>query len=388
MDTNENSNENQGLTASEIAEKEEKRKALLKRYHKLDEEQNEVMAELHLLGCTNDLEDLGVGIPEKPIIFNQKMHSNDSADFDIKNKDICKFLVRLKVEDMYSFSDGKKVEREIEAIKGNVNIEKAFFNRYNKNLYLLTNDEDSYNKLSSEWPTNAFNKGVTLVQEVKKQPKYFVAINGMDLNLDIDKNDDYKVACDKYGIVNSKRIIKKETNTALAIVKAELKDKLCYDNIIKFKFKMGSFSFRVSPWKYDELQPLQCYKCLKFGHNQTKCTSSQKCLLCAGEHSFKECQFKDEKSKDNLKCINCNGRHAACSKECPNNKAASEAKQQDILKRTTSHVNPNRKYNSLFNSNQPSNSTDQSYLKQNTQQTTNSLCNNTIILQFIQLLTQ
>jgi hypothetical protein len=89
MDTN----ENQGLSTSDIAEKEEKRKELLERYHKLDEEQNEVMAELHLLGCTNDLEDLGVGIPEKPTIFNQKMQSKDSSDLDIKSKDNCKFVV-------------------------------------------------------------------------------------------------------------------------------------------------------------------------------------------------------------------------------------------------------------------------------------------------------
>jgi hypothetical protein len=236
---------------------------------------------------------------------------------------------------MYSFSDGKKVEREIEKMKGNVNIENAFFNRYNKYLYLLTNDEDTFTKLSSEWPTNAFNKGVSIVQEAKKSPKFFVAINGMDLNLDIETNEDFKEACVKYGITNAKRIIKKETKTPLAIVKAELRDKASYESIIKFKFKIGYFSFKVSPWKYDELQPLQCYNCLKFGHSQTKCTSPQKCLLCAGDHSFKQCKFKDDNTKENLKCINCNGGHEACSRECPSNKYASAAKKQELTKRTT-----------------------------------------------------
>ena len=87
--------------------------------------------------------------------------------------------------------------------------------------------------------------------------------------------------------------------------------------------KNGFLCMKVAQWKFDQTQPIQCYRCQKFGHNQLKCDKDQVCVVCAGKHKLKDCP---DKSKP--KCINCNGAHAACYKECPKNKAATTTPQR------------------------------------------------------------
>ena len=55
--------------------------------------------------------------------------------------------------------------------------------------------------------------------------------------------------------------------------------------------------------------PMRCYTCQKFGHTSSKCTATdQTCVRC-GKHRHE--------SACDLKCTNCEGEHAANSKECP-----------------------------------------------------------------------
>ena len=54
---------------------------------------------------------------------------------------------------------------------------------------------------------------------------------------------------------------------------------------------------------------MRCYTCQKFGHTSSKCTATdQTCVRC-GKHRHE--------SACDLKCTNCEGEHAANSKECP-----------------------------------------------------------------------
>ncbi len=100
----------------------------------------------------------------------------------------------------------------------------------------------------------------------------------------------------------------------------------------------------MTPWKFDKFQPVQCYICLKYGHKQIYCMSQvQKCLCCSGDHSFKDCP-----NKENLKCSNCNGAHAACRKKCPSNIKAALKKKNVMIVKVTSQVTATRPYSSMF----------------------------------------
>ncbi|XP_045508010.1 uncharacterized protein LOC123703870 [Colias croceus] len=69
------------------------------------------------------------------------------------------------------------------------------------------------------------------------------------------------------------------------------------------------FSYRV----FDYIPPLQqCYKCFKFNHSANICNGKQRCSICSGDHSYKECNRPDE-----ICCVNCSGPHLAISKVCP-----------------------------------------------------------------------
>ena len=57
--------------------------------------------------------------------------------------------------------------------------------------------------------------------------------------------------------------------------------------------------------------PLRCFKCQQFGHHKDKCRRNPACAKCGKEDH-------DEANCDQpLHCVNCQGSHAAFSKNCP-----------------------------------------------------------------------
>ena len=105
------------------------------------------------------------------------------------------------------------------------------------------------------------------------------------------------------GVTNIKRIsIKKngkyiETNTYILSFNAP-----STPNQIKIGFE------RVNVEKYIP-NPLRCFNCQKFGHHQTKCTKPPTCMNCGVDGEHTDCQ-------EEPKCKNCNGNHAANSRNC------------------------------------------------------------------------
>lgn len=64
--------------------------------------------------------------------------------------------------------------------------------------------------------------------------------------------------------------------------------------------------------------PSQCYRCQKFGHTQSRCTFSQKCVKCADDHPSNECKMEKTQEGRNAKCINCGQTgHPASYRGCP-----------------------------------------------------------------------
>lgn len=86
---------------------------------------------------------------------------------------------------------------------------------------------------------------------------------------------------------------------------------------------------------------VQCFRCQRHGHVAKYCRGEQRCKVCAGQHSYKECSSRQEP-----RCANCGGQHAASYGGCPRKKAASMMRKQELQlgkapRRRTPPVNPN-----------------------------------------------
>ena len=76
--------------------------------------------------------------------------------------------------------------------------------------------------------------------------------------------------------------------------------------------------------------PIRCFKCQKFGHISKNCRGKQKCPMCSENHTFDECQ-----DRENKKCSNCGGSHSAGFKGCVVFVKAQEIKQLSHQKKIT-----------------------------------------------------
>jgi hypothetical protein len=80
-------------------------------------------------------------------------------------------------------------------------------------------------------------------------------------------------------------------------------------------------SIKVLPYIY----PCNiCKKCLRYGHSEKKCTSTQRCANCGDKHDKEACPIKDSTPK----CLYCQGEHLATDTKCPE-----FARQKEIKRR-------------------------------------------------------
>ena len=75
------------------------------------------------------------------------------------------------------------------------------------------------------------------------------------------------------------------------------------------ELKVGYNLIKVSPYIPN---PLRCYNCQMFGHHEQKCTKSAVCKKC-GESGSDHVELSCENQP---KCANCQGSHAADSRDC------------------------------------------------------------------------
>ena len=103
------------------------------------------------------------------------------------------------------------------------------------------------------------------------------------------------------------RIINKKTGQPTSLVKVTVANASALKKMLANGIRIGYRAYRTEL----ERKVLQCYKCQGIGHSAFNCPKAQACLKCAGDHTHKECTANE------LKCANCGGAHAACSRKCP-----------------------------------------------------------------------
>lgn len=110
------------------------------------------------------------------------------------------------------------------------------------------------------------------------------------------------------GVVEAVPMVNKVTKEQYKLTKLIFNDKESKLNILNGgKVQIGYVVYKVEDFKK---QPIQCFKCKKFGHVAAKCEGNETCGKCGGEHNQSGCD------KDELKCPNCGLEHTAFSRGC------------------------------------------------------------------------
>lgn len=87
---------------------------------------------------------------------------------------------------------------------------------------------------------------------------------------------------------------------------AEIADKAIAKGI------MWQFEVKATEIFRSGFRALQCFNCQKYGHIAKVCTSEVRCGQCAKAHNTRECTEKQE-----VRCCNCNRKHASWHQSCP-----------------------------------------------------------------------
>ena len=98
-------------------------------------------------------------------------------------------------------------------------------------------------------------------------------------------------------------------------------------HLLKNGIYLDHMKFKCVPAKEDTEKKLivQCFNCQELNtHKTADCKNKVKCVLCGEDHRKKDCT----KTKEEAKCGNCGGSHAAWSTFCPSYKEAVLQKQQ------------------------------------------------------------
>ena len=154
------------------------------------------------------------------------------------------------------------------------------------------------------------------------KPKYGIVVHAVPVEA-IDLNGDHKDTIQEWESENLGKGLKIIRVTTLR--RQEKHRPSPHRSIIVFTedqnaanecLKMGFFidRERFKTEKYaPHLHINQCFRCHGFGHRATQCKKQERCGKCSdSKHKTTECQ-----ETEGLKCVNCKGKHAAWSVDCP-----------------------------------------------------------------------
>ena len=225
-------------------------------------------------------------------------------------------VILMKEKAAVEFDNRLKLAREIEKyIKIGDNMYKAFIKQ--DQLHIMCRDADLDAQFKTAWKPEAFDQGlIGLIEDVEMfNNQKLMAYANIKWNLN---EEEIEVLDKKYSI--PRRNINQIKNNTFTL---EFTNKQLYNQAMqKEMIQLGSEPIKLyKPGKRENnVRLMQCFKCQKFGHYHTFCKAKQEtCKFCGKEHSSKQCDVVEDRSK--WRCSNCGcndeNPHEAGSKSCP-----------------------------------------------------------------------
>lgn len=142
-------------------------------------------------------------------------------------------------------------------------------------------------------------------------PSFSCVARNIDLEI---TTDDLLSAFSKAGlnVHRTWRIQSRATNNPTTMFRILTRDKKTLDTLLLHGFTMFFRTYRCEPSRPPGPQPLQCGRCLAFGHDSTSCRKPRLCGLCAFNHPA------NTPCSSAPKCANCKGDHPSYAQKCPN----------------------------------------------------------------------
>lgn len=184
-----------------------------------------------------------------------------------------------------------------------------FYTRFNSNmtakLYLKTNND--HNKMIEDFKRNDIGFYTQTKNEDKTKKIVLKAAPGMDIE---DIKDDLEELGHKVIEVISLKSRQNQSRSYLISFPMET-------NIGQIKMIQNIGNLRIQWERYNKKNNwTQCRRCQKFGHSQTNCNNTPKCVKCPNNHYYEDCPMK--KGTETIAyCHNCGGDHAANYHKCP-----------------------------------------------------------------------
>jgi hypothetical protein len=158
-------------------------------------------------------------------------------------------------------------------------------------------------------------------QRVPKRLSYAVIAKGVD---QWTSEDDVKSELNSQGyssLMLVERFIKRADGTTMPLCRLEFSNPAEAKKLLADGLKIGYCRVKCEEPR-TKASPVQCYRCLKFGHRQAECEAEKRtCVGCGGPVHTP----KGERCDRQRKCANCGGGHLACYKGCPKFKEATVA---------------------------------------------------------------
>lgn len=215
-------------------------------------------------------------------------------------------------------------------------IKKAYI--HDNIIVIATDDSATHAELQSPWPADAFGKGVR-VRPTGESSTLKIKIKFV--HEEVDLSDPEVIAeLKKQGITEAERLKCKSDNKPSKHVLAKVTGKQNIEKIISLGVYIG--------WTRHSVEKaggvVQCFKCQGIGHRMAECTVETKCVRCALNHHHSACPI-NANDKAKFLCANCGQNHAACSRECPNVKKASQLiASRSYASAVASATTPSRSY--------------------------------------------
>lgn len=203
---------------------------------------------------------------------------------------------------------------------------------------IQASDVQSFNKLLNELQTTMSSNGhgsakvfvPRSIQRIKDTEKV-AFVKRVDTEIPEDRIVE-AIRSIGIDVTNVARLLGKDGKTPTRTLKITFADVGNRNTFVRNGLQVDYMHFDAEPASQNT-KPTQCFLCLKFNHVAKYCkTKEQTCAKCGENHRKDQCTVTD----DQIKCVNCKGKHEATSQECTIYQDQEKKMKQQVVRYSSS----------------------------------------------------